>query len=483
MVSQGLINYIKEDLKSHDKEEIKKILVEQGYPEELADIAIKAAVEANEQEKRAKRKEEEKGKKGIKELGEDREQKKEQLKAEKEQKNKEKEIRKEKFRIKRDENKKKSERLKKKTAEKIRKNSKVLILILIIIILGASFFVFNDFFNSMFYDIATKKSNSFLCGMISDEEIKDECYQEIARNIKIGLVTDLNGLGDKSFNDMAYKALLDTKEKYKIKFRVLEPKNEEDIEKSLKNLSEQKFDLIISIGFNSEEAVDKVANEFPRIKFVIIDGIVNKPNVASITFKEEEGSYLAGIMAGMMTKSNKIGFIGGINTPIIKKFEAGFSAGVKSVNTNASVISKYLFSNDVAGFNSPEKGKENAIELYNEGVDIIYHAAGLSGNGIIEAAKEKDKYVIGVDFDQDYIAKGNVLTSVVKRVDTAVLIIINQTIKGEFKGGVYEFGLSEGGISLTEFEYTKGIIPKRGIERIEKVKEDIKNKKIKVLLD
>jgi len=187
---------------------------------------------------------------------------------------------------------------------------------------------------------------------------------------------------------------------------------------------------------------------------------------------------LAGIMAGMMTKSNKIGFIGGMDIPIIKKFEAGFSAGVKSVNTDASVISEYL-SSDLSGFNSPENGRERAIELYDEDVDVIYHAAGLSGNGIIEAAKEKDKYVIGADFNQDYMAKGNVLTSVVKRVDTALSIIIDKTLNNNFEGKIYEFGISEGCIGLTEFEYTKDIIPEEVIERIEEAKEDIKSGTIK----
>jgi len=456
MINQRLINYIKEDLRGHDKEEIKKILVEQGYPEELADNAIKAAIETNKQEKEYKRKE----KKGIKELEEERESKKEQLNT------------------KAEESKKKLEGLKKKTVEKARKNSKVLIPILIMIVLGTSFFVFNDFFNNLFYNVAIGTSNNQLCNMIKNPEIKNDCYQEIAKNIKIGLVTDLNGLGDNSFNDMAYKALLDSKEKYKIKFEVLEPKNEEEIEKSLRKFAEQKFDLIISIGFISEEAVSEVANEFPRIKFAIIDGIVKKPNVASLIFKEDEGSYLAGIMAGMMTKSNKIGFIGGVNIQIVRNFEAGFRKGIESVNSNANLTSVYL-SSDLSGFNDSEKARDYAIELYDLRVDIIYHSAGLSGNGVIEAAKEKDKYVIGMDFNQDYMAKGNVLTSVVKRVDNLVLIVVDKIIKNNFKGEIYEMGLEDDCISLTEFEYTKDIIPKEVIKKIEKAKEDIKSGEIK----
>lgn len=461
MVNEELINYIKRNLDQFGKDKIKNALLKEGYPEGLADDAIEIAVKINEQEKEAKGEEEEKEKRKIEKVEEERESRREQLK------------------IKAEESKEKSEELKKKIIEKARKNLGVLIPILVIIILGASFFVFRGSFNNMFYDIATEKSNSFLCYMIKDQEIKNNCYEEIARNIKIGLVTNLNGLGDKSFNDMAYKALLDSKEKYKIKFDVLEPKNEEETEKSLRNFSEQKFDLIISMGFNSVEAVNDIATDFPDIKFVIIDGVVDKPNVASITFKEEEGSYLAGIMAGMMTKSNKIGFIGGVDIPIIQKFEAGFNAGVKSVNTNASIISRYLFSNDLAGFNSPEKGKENAIELYNDDVDIIYHAAGLSGNGIIEAAKEKDKYVIGVDFDQDYMAKGNVLTSVVKRVDTALSIMIDKTLNNNFEGKIYEFGVSDNCIGLTEFKYTKDIVPEEVIERIEQAETDITAGEIK----
>ena len=440
MVSQRLINYIKDDLKKHDKEEIKKILVGHGYPEELADKAIKAAVEANEQEKETKIKEEEKEKKSIKQLEEERESKKEHLKVKSEQ------------------TKKKLEGLKKKTVEKARKNSKILIPILIIIALGASFFVFNDFFNNKLF--GTNKEN-----------------------LHIGLVTNFNGLNDESFNDMAYKALLDSKEKYKTEFEVLEPKNEEEIEKSLRKFAEQKFDLIISIGLNSEKAVNNIATEFPDIKFVIVDGVIdNKSNVASITFKDKEGSYLAGIIAGMMTKSNKVGFIGGANINSIKKFEGGFKEGVKSVNLNASVTSEYL-SSDLSGFNKPELGREIAIELYKNDVDIIFHAAGTSGDGIIKAAEEKGKFVIGVDFDQDYMAKGNVLTSVVKRVDAALSIIINKTINNNFKGKIYEFGISNNCISLTEFKYTEYIIPKEVIERIEQANQDIKKKKIKVLLD
>jgi len=439
MVSQRLINYIKEDLRRHDKEEIKKILVEHGYPEELADIAIKTAVEANEQEKETKIKEEEE-KKSIKKLEEERESKKEHLKVKSEQ------------------TKKKLEGLKKKTVEKARKNSKILIPILIIIALGASFFVFNDFFNNKLF--GTNKEN-----------------------LHIGLVTNFNGLNDESFNDMAYKALLDSKEKYKTEFEVLEPKNEEEIEKSLRKFAEQKFDLIISIGLNSEKAVNNIATEFPDIKFVIVDGVIdNKSNVASITFKDKEGSYLAGIMAGMMTKSNKVGFIGGANISSIKKFERGFKEGIKSVNPNASITSEYL-SSDLLGFNDPRLGRGIAIELYKSDVDIIFHAAGTSGDGIIKAAEEKGKFVIGVDFNQDYMAKGNVLTSMVKRVDAALSIIINKTINNNFKGKIYEFGISNDCISLTEFEYTKDIIPKEVIERIEQAKQDIKNQKIKVLLD
>jgi len=457
MVSQRLINYIKKDLKGHDKEEIRKMLVGHGYPEELADIAINTAVEANGQEKESER-EGKKERRNIKKLEGEREQKKKQLKVEKKRKSKEKEIRKKEFKIKKEESKKKFERLKKKTVEKARKNSKVLILILIIIILGMGFFVFRSFSN-----IKLPSSDK--------------------KNFSVGLITNMTNLDDNSLKDMAYNVLLDSKEKYKIEFEILEPKNEEETKKEIRNFSEQKFDLIISVGFNSVEAVNDIATEFPDIKFVIINGIVDKPNVASIIFKEEEGSYLAGIMAGMMTKSNKIGFIGGVDTPMIKKFEVGFSAGVKSVNTDARVISKYLFSNDLAGFNSPEKGKENAIELYDVGVDIIYHAAGLSGNGVIEAAKEKDKYVIGVDFNQDYMAKGNVLTSVVKRVDNAISIIIDKSLNNNFEGKIYEFGVSEDCISLTEFEYTRDIIPEKVIERIEKAKTDIKAGDIKIPLN
>ncbi len=430
MVSQRLINYIKEDLKSHDKEEIKKILVGQGYPKELAENAVKAAVEASEQEKENIIKEEN----NIKKLKE------------------EKKLREDKLKEKKEQTKESINQLKKKSVKNLKNNSKLLIFILIIILIVGGVFVFDKFSNNLVYN----------------------------KNVlKIGLVTDLNGLGDKSFNDMAYKALLDSKEKYQIEFEVLEPKNEEEIKKSLRKFAKQKFDLIISIGFSSEESVDEIANEFPKIKFVIIDGVVEKPNVASLRFKEEEGAYLAGIMAGMMTKSNKIGFIGGVDIQIIRNFEAGFRKSIESVNFNANLTSVYLSSNS-SGFNNSKKAKNYALELYDLGVDIIYHCAGLSGDGVIEAAKEKDKYVIGMDFNQDYMAKGNVLTSVVKRVDNLVLVLINLTDYNNFKWGIYEVGLSDNCMSLTEFEYTRDIIPKEVIEKIEETKEDIKSGKINV---
>jgi len=314
MVSQKLIDYIKRNL-NFGEDKVKEALLKEGYPKDLVDDAIKAAVESNAKEKEYEKREENEGIGNINNINEKTEQRKEQLSVKKEEINE------------------KYEKLDKKERNSSEKNSKILIAILItIILLGAGFFVFRGFSNNKLPDTDKK--------------------------VHIGLVTNLNGLGDNSFNDLAHNALLDSKEKYKIEFDVLEPKNEEETEKDLRKFSEQKFDLIISMGFNSAEAVNNVATEFPDIKFVTIDNVVDKPNVASITFKEEEGSYLAGIMAGMMTKSNKIGFIGGVDIPIIKKFEVGFSAGVKSVNTDASVISEYL-SHNLSGFNSPENGRES----------------------------------------------------------------------------------------------------------------------------
>jgi basic membrane protein A len=208
-----------------------------------------------------------------------------------------------------------------------------------------------------------------------------------------------------------------------------------------------------------EDALAKVAERFPDSKFAIIDAVVDKPNVASLVFKEHEGSFLAGVVAGLMTKTNNVGFVGGMDIPLIHRFEVGYVEGVKYANPNAEVQISYTGA-DPSAFNNPGRGKELTLAQINAGADIVYHAAGGTGQGVIEACKEKGKYAIGVDSDQKWIAPDTVITSMLKRVDVAVYETVKAVVEDRFKGGVTVFGVAENGVGVGEYvpEEVKGAV-------------------------
>ncbi|MCL4516219.1 MAG: BMP family ABC transporter substrate-binding protein [Firmicutes bacterium] len=270
-----------------------------------------------------------------------------------------------------------------------------------------------------------------------------------AKDMKIAVVTDVGGLGDQSFNDAAYRGLKQVEKELGAKITVVESKKMDDYETNLRSLADQKYDMIWAIGFLMTDAVKNVAPQYPNTKFGIIDSVVDAPNVLSVTFKEEEGSFLQGVIAGMVTKTNKIGFIGGMEFPLIIKFETGFRAGVKAVNPKAQVFVAYT-----GKFDDPGKGKELAMTQFSQGADIIYHAAGACGIGVIEAAKEKKLYAIGVDSDQSHLAPNNVVSSMLKRVDVGVFDGSKQVINGTFKGGLKVLGLKENGVGTA---FSKGV--------------------------
>lgn len=264
---------------------------------------------------------------------------------------------------------------------------------------------------------------------------------------KVGMVTDIGGLGDQSFNDAAYRGLKAAESKLGAKIAVVESKKMDDYVPNLRSLAEQKFDLTWAIGFLMTDATKTVAPQFSALKFGIIDSVVDAPNVASCTFKEEEGSYLIGVIAAMMTKKNVIGFIGGMDVPIIEKFEAGFLAGVRTVNPKAKVFIGYT-----GKFDDPPKGKELAITQYKQGADIIYHASGACGIGVFEAAKEKGAgfWAMGVDSCQHHLAPDNCLGCMLKGVDTAVFDVAKRLKEKAFEGKHYIYGLKENGVGVCE---------------------------------
>ena len=289
-----------------------------------------------------------------------------------------------------------------------------------------------------------------------------------AQQIRVGLVLSEGGLGDQSFNDAAFRGLLRARDELGIYFSYVEPFDISEMEDHQRFFADAGMDLVIAIGFTHESAMYSVSADYPDTKFAIVDTVVDMPNVASLVFEEHEGSFLVGVVAGLMTKSNKVGFVGGMEVPLIRKFEVGFIEGVKYVNPNAEVFSGY-----VGDFNDPGRGKEMAISQYERGADVIYHAAGGTGLGVIEAASDNGFYAIGVDSDQDHLAPGTVLTSMVKRVDLAVYETIKDVLEGKFEAGVRSFGVADGGVGTSPFTFTKHIVPASVLEAVEDARAKI----------
>ena len=268
--------------------------------------------------------------------------------------------------------------------------------------------------------------------------------------LKVGLVFDIGGKGDKSFNDSAYRGIEWAAADFGIEHIELEPGVDADREVNLRNLAMMGYDLIIGNGFMFTDSISAVADEFPDTKFAGVDvWIPDKPNVVSLLFKEHEGSFLVGIIAGMKTKDDgkdTVGFVGGMAIPLIKKFEAGFIAGVHYVYPECKILSSYAGDTPIA-FADPVKGKELALAQYDKGAYVVYHASGLTGVGVFEAAKERRLYAIGVDSNQNYLGHDEEtgenfgLTSMIKSVDMSVYITIKSVIDGTFKSGIEIFGL------------------------------------------
>jgi basic membrane protein A and related proteins len=305
----------------------------------------------------------------------------------------------------------------------------------------------------------------------------------------IAMVTDTGGVDDKSFNQSAWTGIKEYGTENNLTkgdggFDYLTSKEDAEYKPNLKKLVQRDFDLIFGIGFLLKESIDEVASQHPDNQFALVDEVSDMPNVASLMFKEQEGAFLAGVTAARMTKSGKIGFVGGMDIPVIERFEAGFLAGVAAVKPDLKVDVQYT-----ADFAKAELGKAAANRMYSSGVDIIFHAAGGSGNGVFAEAKERKKadpnayvWVIGVDSDQyeeGQVGNDNItLTSMLKRVDIAVKNTADLAAKGEFPGGeVTTFGLADDGIALAD---SHGAIPKDVLDEIEKFTKQIADGEIEV---
>ncbi len=278
------------------------------------------------------------------------------------------------------------------------------------------------------------------------------------KTLKVGLAYDVGGRGDKSFNDAAYAGLQKVQSELKLDVKDLEAKEGEsdnDKVQRLDLLAKSGYNPVIGVGFVYATALGKVAPKYPNTKFAIVDdNTVQKPNVTDLLFAEQEGSYLVGAAAAKKTKTGKIGFVGGVNTPLIKKFEVGFVAGAKKINPDIKIQIKYISQPpDFGGFKDPAKGKTIAQGMYDAGADVVYAAAGLSGVGSLQAATAGKKWFIGVDSDQYQSAsaaeKPYVMTSMLKRVDTAVFNFVKSVGDGTVQSGDVRFSLKNDGIDYS----------------------------------
>ncbi|GMX60981.1 BMP family protein [Paenibacillus elgii] len=296
----------------------------------------------------------------------------------------------------------------------------------------------------------------------------------------IGMVTDIGGVNDKSFNQSAWEGLNEIKKETGANVKYLQSKSDADFIPNLNQYVKDNYNLTWGIGFLMGDAIKTVAAQNPKSNFAIIDNVVEGPNVESVTFAEQEGSYLTGVVAGLMTKTNKVGFVGGLEIPVVKRFEVGFKAGVAAVNPNAKVNIIYA-----AAFDKPDLGKAAAATMYNDGADIIFHAAGATGNGVFNEAKDRVKagkkvWVIGVDKDQSLEFGDDVtLTSMVKRVDQAVKRVTMDVIDGKFQGGKnVVLGLKDDGVGLPDT--SKKNVPADVLKKVDEYKEKIVKGEIKV---
>ena len=340
---------------------------------------------------------------------------------------------------------------------------------------------------SLFALIALILPAFFVSSCMTTEAVKKDC------KINVGIVFDIGGKNDRSFNAAAWDGVRRAEKDLPICLYDVEPGNPTSIEPAMRAFAEKNFDLIIGVGFAQGPIMQKVADDYPNIKFAIVDGVITGkdgkplPNVASLVFREHEGSYLVGMIAAEKSKSGVLGFVGGMDIPLIHKFETGYEEGAKSVNPNIKVVTNFVGVTDAA-WNNPGKGKELALNQIEKGADVIFTAAGNSGLGAFDAVEqygknadgEANKFVIGVDSNQNGLKPGFVLTSMVKRVDNSVYDVVKEVLSGKFEGGFHVFGLDKDGVAYAMDDNNKSLISADILQKVEESKRKIVAGEIKV---
>jgi len=320
-----------------------------------------------------------------------------------------------------------------------------------------------------------------LVGCGNEAAAPEQPAGEPAKVFKVGLVTDVGGLNDKSFNYLANQGLEKAKADFGITTAVVESKQMTDYETNLARFATEGYDLVVAVGFLMQDATAKVAADYPDTNFLIIDSVVEAPNVASAIFKTEQAGYLVGVMAGLMeldssipnmNEDNTVGMVGGMKIPPVDDYIAGFYQGARSVNPDINI--KLNYTNK---FDDPVLGKQTALAQIADGADIVFHIAGGTGTGVINAAKEKGVYAIGVDADQNYMAPETVITSAMKGVDVATYSITKDVVEGKFTGGVHYFELANDGVGYAP---ANAAVPQDIIDKVNAAAQDIKDGKITV---
>jgi basic membrane protein A len=297
---------------------------------------------------------------------------------------------------------------------------------------------------------------------------------------KLGIVYDAGGKFDKSFNQSAFEGAERFKKETGIAYMEAQASSDTQAEQVLRGLARKKLDLIAAIGFSQAQAVQKVAAEFPNVRFVIIDSIAKGNNVNSVMFKEQEGSYLVGVAAAMASKSKKLGFVGGMDIPLIRAFACGYSQGARAQSPKIEILQNMVGTTSAA-WNDPAKGGELARAQFDRGADVVFAVAGGSGMGTLQQAKEKGKLAIGVDSNQNYLHPGTMLTSMVKHVDTAIYDSFVQVKNGTWKPGVTYKGLAEGGVDWVVDKDNRALVTPEMEKRVNAARADIIKGKIKVV--
>jgi basic membrane protein A and related proteins len=302
-------------------------------------------------------------------------------------------------------------------------------------------------------------------------------------HVRVGLVLDVGGRGDKSYNDSAFEGLSRAARELGVTTELLEPTGSEDREAAMRLFAARGFDVVIGVGFIFSTDINVVARAFPKTSFACIDyapppdaGDI-PANVAGLTFREEEGSFLVGAVAGLVTKRRHVGFVGGMDLPLIHKFEAGYTAGVREVCPTCVVHAGYAGTTPEA-FRDPAKGKALTVSQVSAGADVVYHAAGTTGHGVFEAARDMGIYAIGVDADQHDEMPGTVITSMIKRGDVAVFETVRSVIDGRFQGGVATFGLAEGGVGYVSEGPHAAAIPNEVKARVAELRDRVARREI-----